>query len=207
MVNYILVITIGYLAGCFQSSYFITKIFKNTDIRTIGNGNAGASNTVIALGWKYGVAVALLDIGKAIISIIIIKMFLNTAIVQAQVPYYLYLNGLFVILGHNYPFFMGFRGGKGTASLIGMISAIDYRIAIAGILAILFVTLATQYIALGTMALVLILVILTFYFDYSMGCIAIAIVVALLSIYKHRMNMYNIFHHKEVKLSDTLGKR
>ncbi|NLL71871.1 MAG: glycerol-3-phosphate acyltransferase [Epulopiscium sp.] len=207
MLTYVLVSIVGYLAGCFQSSYILGKTFKKADIRTLGNGNAGASNTVISFGWKYGAVVALLDIGKAIISIIAIKIFLESTMAHEQLNNLLYLNGLFVILGHNYPFYMKFRGGKGTASLIGMLSAIDYRIAIVGILGIVIVTVATGYIALGTMALVFLVVVTTFYFNYSMGCVMIAIVIALLSLYKHRVNIYRILRHQETRLSDTIKKK
>lgn len=207
MENYVIVTALGYLFGCFQASYILGKLFKKVDIRTLGNGNAGASNTVVSLGWKYGVAVGLLDIGKAVLSIIVIRFLLKNILPQINTPFFLYLNGLSVILGHNYPFYMGFRGGKGTASLIGMLSAVDYRIAIIGVIAIVAITLATDYIALGTISLVIIFVISTFYLGYSKGCIIIAIILAVLSIYNHRKNIINIIQKKEIGLRSTMKKK
>ncbi|WIV12365.1 glycerol-3-phosphate acyltransferase [Proteiniborus sp. MB09-C3] len=207
MENYVIVTMLGYLFGCFQASYILGKLFKKVDIRTLGNGNAGASNTVVALGWKYGVAVGLLDIGKAILSIIVVRLLLKNILPQGQTPFFLYLNGLSVILGHNYPFYMGFRGGKGTASLIGMLSAVDYRIAALGIAAILAITIATDYIALGTISLVILFVASTFYFGYSKGCIIIAIILAALSIYNHRANIINIIQKRETGLRSTMKKK
>lgn len=207
MENYVIITLIGYLFGCFQASYILGKFFKKVDIRTLGNGNTGASNTVVSLGWKYGVAVALLDIGKAILSIVIIKLLLKNILQQGQLPFYLYLNGLSVILGHNYPFYMKFRGGKGTASLIGMLSAVDFRIAILGIIAIVAITIATDFIALGTIGLVLLFIASTIYFGYSKGCIIIAIVLAALSIYNHRSNIINILQRKETGLRSTFKKK
>ncbi len=123
---------------------------QKQDIRTLGVGNAGASNTVTVFGWKMGVVVAILDILKAIISILVIRyLFKNSDIFS------LYLNGTSVILGHNYPFFMKFRGGKGTASTIGMLFGINYKLGILGVLVILSITLLTDFIALGTISLVL----------------------------------------------------
>ncbi len=207
MENYVIVTILGYLLGCFQASYILGKLLKKVDIRTLGNGNAGASNTVVALGWKYGVAVGLLDIGKAILSIVIVRLLLKSILPQGQMPFFLYLNGLSVILGHNYPFYMGFRGGKGTASLIGMLSAVDYRIALIGIVAIVAITIATDYIALGTIGLVTLFVISTFFFGYSKGCIIISIILAALSIYNHRSNIINIIRKKETGLRSTMKKK
>ncbi|WP_352420369.1 glycerol-3-phosphate acyltransferase [Proteiniborus sp.] len=207
MENYVIVTMLGYLFGCFQASYILGKLFKKVDIRTLGNGNAGASNTVVASGWKYGVAVGLLDIGKAVLSIVIVRILLKTILPQEHTPFYLYLNGLSVILGHNYPFYMGFKGGKGTASLIGMLSAVDYRIAILGIVSIVAITIATDYIALGTIGLVLLFVLSTFYLGYSKGCIIIAIILAALSIYNHRTNIVNIIKKKETGLRSTMKKK
>ncbi len=207
MENYVIVTMLGYLFGCFQASYILGRLLKKVDIRTLGNGNAGASNTVVVLGWKYGVAVGLLDIGKAILSVIVIRLLLRNILSPEQTPFFLYLNGLSVILGHNYPFYMGFKGGKGTASLIGMLSAVDYRIALLGIVAIVAITLATDYIALGTISLVILFVASTFYFGYSKGCIIIAIVLAALSIYNHRKNIVNIIQKKEIGLRSTMKKK
>lgn len=207
MENYVIVTMLGYLFGCFQASYILGKLIRKVDIRTLGNGNAGASNTVVALGWKYGVAVGLLDIGKAILSIIVVRLLLKSVLPEGHIPFFLYLNGLSVILGHNYPFYMGFRGGKGTASLIGMLSAVDYRIAILGIIAIVAITIATDYIALGTISLVILFVASTFYFGYSKGCIIIAIILAALSIYNHRENIVNIIQKKEIGLRSTMKKK
>lgn len=207
MQNYVFITLVGYLFGCFQASYILGKLIKKVDIRTLGNGNAGASNTVVTLGWKYGVAVGLLDIGKAILSIIIIRIILKSILPQEHLSFYLYLNGLAVILGHNYPFYMRFRGGKGTASLIGMLSAVDYRIAILGIIAIVAITIATDYIALGTIGLVLLFIASTIYFGYSKGCIIIAIILAAISIYNHRTNIVNILQKKETGLRSTFKKK
>lgn len=207
MENYVIVTLLGYLFGCLQASYILGKLLKKVDIRTLGNGNAGASNTVVVFGWKYGVVVGLLDIGKAILSIIVIKLLLKNILSPEQTPFFLYLNGLSVILGHNYPFYMGFKGGKGTASLIGMLSAIDYRIAILGIAAIVAITLTTDYIALGAISLVVLFVVSTFYFGYSKGCIVIAIILAVLSIYNHRKNIVNIIQKKETGLRSTMKKK
>lgn len=195
---------LGYLFGCFQTSYFIGKIFKKVDIRDFGNGNAGASNTTVALGWKYGILVGLVDILKAVISILIIKYIFKDSIDNKHLMFFMYLNGVFVILGHNFPFFMKFKGGKGTASLVGMLIAIDIRLAVIGILAIVLITIITNYIALGTIGLVTSFTIGTVLFRYNTACLIIALIITLMSIYKHISNIKKIINGTETGLRQTL---
>jgi len=197
MMNYFIVALIGYAFGCLQFSYILGKTLRKVDIRTLGHGNAGASNAVVSLGWKYGIAVALLDILKAIVSIIIIKgLFKNAASIE-QLNFYMYLNGFFVILGHNYPFFMKFKGGKGTASLIGMLIAINIPMSLLGILIIVVVTIVTDYIALGTIALVIYFIIATIYLKFGTGAVIISIAIAMMSIFNHLKNIKRIINKEE----------
>lgn len=200
--RYALIIVLGYVFGCLQWSYILGRIIKKKDIRSLGVGNAGASNAVTVFGWKMGVAVGILDILKAVISIIIIRHILKSNDMLS-----IYLNGTSVILGHNYPFFMGFKGGKGTASTVGMLLAINYKLGLLGILVILLVTIFTDYIALGTMALVAFFVISTFYLGYGPACILLALFIALLSAYKHLPNMKRILSHTEAGLRNTIRSK
>jgi len=204
MQSYILSILIGYLIGCFQSSYILGRLIKKIDIRSVGTGNAGASNAVISLGWKFGALIAILDIGKAILSLFIVRMIFKGDVSQIQLSFLLFLNGLFVIIGHNHPFYMNFRGGKGTASLIGMMLALDWRIAIIGILCIVLITLITDYIALGAIGLVLGLVISTIYFKYGIDSIAVSMIICSMGVYKHIPNIHNILKGTETGLRKTM---
>lgn len=206
MKTIIIVILIGYLIGCFQTSYFISKKFKKIDIRTLGNKNAGASNTTVAFGWKYGLIVAIVDILKTIISVFIIKILFKNTVDSSYMMFLIYLNGLFVIIGHNYPFFLEFKGGKGTASLIGLLFAIDIRFGILGILTMIIVSFATDYVPLGTIALVILFVLGTIFFKFNNYCLYISIFVAVLSIFKHIPNIINIINHRENSLRKALKK-
>ena len=202
MGKYILIILLGYGFGCLQWSYIFTKLFKKQDIRSLGVGNAGASNMVISFGWKAGLVVAILDILKAIISILTIRY-----IFKLSDPSSLYLNGAGVILGHNYPFFMNFKGGKGTASTIGMLFGIDYKLGLLGLLVIVLVAFSTNYIVLGTMALVTFLVLATVLLKLGYLPIIIAILIGLQSLYKHLPNLKKIIDKKEPLLRSALRKK
>ncbi len=200
-------IFLGYIFGCFQSSYFLGKIFKKIDIRTLGNGNAGASNATVSFGWKFGVSVAILDILKTIISTIIIRILFQNSLSEGNLIFLIYLNGLFVILGHNYPFYLNFKGGKGTASLVGLLFAINIKFGLLGILTMLIITIVTDYIPLGTIGLVILFVLGTIYFKFNIYCIFISIFVAILSVYKHIPNIKNIISHQENGLRKALNKK
>lgn len=201
-----IVIIMGYLFGCFQTSYFIGRIFKNVDIRNLGNGNAGASNTTVTLGWKYGILVGIIDILKAVFSILIIKVLFDRQVSNSFLLFLLYLNGFFVILGHDYPFYLDFKGGKGTASLIGMLLIIDIRLGLIGILSIVIVTIVTDYIPIGTIGLLFSFILGTILFKYNVGCTIVAIAIMMLSIYKHIPNIRNIIAGTETGLRKVLNE-
>lgn len=197
---------IGYLFGCLQWSYILSKVFLKVDIRTLGGGNAGASNTVISLGWKWGILVAILDILKAIISVYIIKYLFEISYLEKNI-FLLYLNGLFVILGHDFPFFMKFKGGKGAASLFGMLIGIDYRLGIIGFFVIFLVTVITDYIALGTLCLNLFLLLSTIYLKLGYGPIIISLIITLIAFYLHIPNIKSIVKKEEKGLRGVLRKK
>lgn len=198
--NYVVAILTGYLLGCFQTSFILSKFIKKQDIRNLGNGNAGASNTTVVYGWKFGIIVAVIDILKATLAVSIIRLAFRNNSTTDALYFLLYLNTISVILGHNYPFYMNFKGGKGTASLIGALLALDIRIAIIGILAIVIISLASNYIALGTLSLVLSFTLSTYIFGYGSGCLVIALTITLLSIIKHWINFQNIRKGTEHKV-------
>lgn len=204
--DYIIVILIGYIFGCLQWSYILSMIIKKQDIRSLGGGNAGASNMVVSFGWKIGTLVALLDILKAIISIFIIRYLISISVLENNIIF-IYLNGFFVILGHNYPFYMNFKGGKGTASTFGMLIAIDYRLGIIGFFLVLIVTLVTDFIALGALALVIFLILGTMFLKLGNPSIFIAVLITLLAIYKHIPNIKNILAKKEDRISRQFKKK
>lgn len=206
MKSYLVAIIIGYLFGCLQWSYILSKTFLNVDIRTLGAGNAGASNTVISLGWKWGVVVGILDILKAIFSIFIIKYLFKISFIEEN-SFFLYLNGLFVILGHDFPFFMNFKGGKGAASLLGMLIGLNYKLGILGFFVILIITILADYIALGTLGLNILLVLSAIYLNMGLNSIIISLIILFIGIYLHIPNIQRILNKTEKGLRDVIKKK
>ena len=196
---------IGYLFGCLHGSQLVGKI-KNVDIKNSGVKNAGASNTTIILGWKYGILVALIDIFKATLAILLVLFIITENGITGDWKYLLiYTTVFFVIIGHNYPITMKFSGGKGTASLVGALIAIDWKIALIGIAILLIFTFTTDYLVIGVLCMYLSFLITNFLF-FGIEPTWIVILLSVLSIMKHMENYKRIMRKEETKLSSMIRK-
>lgn len=196
---------IGYLFGCVHGSQLVSKL-KKIDIKNAGVKNSGASNTTIVLGWKYGILVAFIDIFKATLAIMLVLYILNEYGITGEAKNLLiYLTALFVIIGHNYPVTMKFSGGKGTASLVGVLLAIDWKIAVIGIGILLIFTFATDYLVVGVLFMYLSFLITT-YFYFGIEPTMIVVLLSVLSVMKHMENYKRILNNEETKLSSMFRK-
>ncbi len=198
-------IALGYFIGCFQTSYLLIRILKKKDIRDFGFGNAGASNTVASFGWKLGAVVAAIDIIKPIVSSLILDQLVLSQTIEYR-PYLMMLNGLFVILGHNYPFYMNFKGGKGTASLFGIMAVISFPYALVGAAIFVLVALVTDFIAMATLSALIYFVGLVIFKGMDLISIIIAVLIAAQSIYLHIPNFKRIFDGSETRISTKYHK-
>ncbi|QOR34078.1 glycerol-3-phosphate acyltransferase [Clostridium sp. 'deep sea'] len=200
MLNIFLSTLIGYIFGCFQSSYILGKLFKNIDIREHGVNNAGASNTVIVLGWKFGAIVGLLDILKGFLAVFIAKL------LWPDLTIVWFAAGAGAFIGHCYPFFMNFRGGKGTATFIGMTFGISPFIGLICLLSIVITALISDYIFIGTLAILPMFCFLIIFYDYSIFAISITILMISISMYRHRLNFVRLYRGQESHISSFLKK-
>lgn len=197
---YILSIVIGYLFGCLHGSQIVGK-YKKVDIKKNGVKNSGASNTTILLGWKCGAIVALIDIFKATLSILLLLFILHdNDLTDATMIILVYINTLFIVIGHNYPITMKFRGGKGTASLVGAFLAIDWKIAVICIGTLIVIALVTDYLVVGVLLMYIAFVVTTFYF-FGMVPALIASLLFAISLIMHKENYRRVFAKEETELS------
>ena len=191
--GYAVVILISYVLGSSSMAFYLSKL-KSVDVRKNGSGNLGASNTTALLGWGAGILVALHDIGKA---------FLAVVLAQLLLPDHAYIGtvaGVAAVLGHIFPFYLGFRGGKGFASFWGMTLALNWKLAlIVGVLAIV-ITLVTDYIALATTMTVLVVPVYSAFDHQSIIPLLIMLVATLVMIWKHRDNYARILKGEEIGL-------
>lgn len=201
----LIVIVIGYLFGCLHGSQLVGK-YKSINIKKSGTKNSGASNATLILGWRYGLIVALIDIGKAIVSLQFTIYLLQYYGVIAEVAIvYLLVNGLFVIVGHNYPLTMNFNGGKGTASFLGVLLFLNWKLAIISLLMALIFSFISNYFVLGTLSGYLLFNVYIAYL-YGKGPVIISILFTLLFLIKHTENFKRIMNDEEVKLRALFRK-
>lgn len=197
--TYLIVIIIGYLLGCIQSAYIIGRMSK-IDIREHGSKSAGASNAFMTLGWKKGVIVGLIDILKAAIPVFIVtKLFPGNTILAL-------VCGIAVVLGHVFPVFLGFKGGKGTASIVGITLGLNIVMFVIAGLIIIIITIITDYIALGTVAMLVSILAMFAIRNFGLISIILFMSVMALSFYKHWINFKRIKNGTESKLRSVISK-
>lgn len=186
-------ILIGYGCGNFMTAYILGKVFKNIDIRENGTKNVGASNAVVVMGWTYGAATWALDILKTTIAVLIVKN------LYGDIDYAVYA-GFAAILGHIYPVVLNFKGGKGASSIFGAMLAINFKVAIIMAITLTIITIVTDYIALGTIFMYVIVSVYFIWGHFNIVSIAISIISLILIIYKHKDNINRMLKGEEIGL-------
>ncbi len=194
--HYIIIAVIGYLLGCSNLAWFIAK-FKGIDLSAKGSGNPGTSNAVILMGWKTGILVGAHDIGKAILSVLLARLlFPETQFVDE-------VAGVAAVLGHIFPFYLKFKGGKGFASFIGMTIALNWQFAVVIVAVIVLVTIVFDYLVVGTTVTVISLPVYMAFTSSWLGALIVCVATAVI-IYKHRMNYVRIWKRTEIGLRSTI---
>lgn len=202
---FIIAMIIAYLLGSVSFSYLTGQLLKKLDIRDHGSGNAGATNTLRVLGTGPAVAVLILDAAKGIAAVFTGYFFsgaLDPAIAGA-------LAGLASILGHNWPVFFGFRGGKGVATTIGVMATLVFFPAlVSGIIAILSIAI-TRFVSLGSLlfifnTLLFTLAIQLFTETFQGYFLLVLAVIAGLSFWRHRTNIERLMKGTESKLGQKV---
>ena len=204
MLQIISAIFIGYLFGCFQTSYFISKKFGTKDIREMGSGNAGASNVASEMGWKFGILTGVSDVLKAFMPAKLIVLIFPLSDQQVEL---MAIAGVGAVLGHIYPFFMDFRGGKGVACYIGMMLAIDWKIGVAAIIFLIVLTILTDFVSIASILLYMIVPCLAYYSEnYSYRVIACTLIILIIGICKHWVNIQNLLAGNETGFRSVFKK-
>lgn len=193
IIRYGLVLLLSYLIGCSSMALYVSK-YKKVDLQKAGSGNLGASNTMILLGWKPAIIVGLHDIGKAVLAVVLAKLFCpDQLLVQAGA-------GVACVLGHMFPFYLHFKGGKGFASYLGMTFALNWKFALVVMVIVVIVTLISDYIVVGTVTTIVIVPAYMGYATRSLLLAAILCIATAVMLYKHRDNFSRILNGTEVGL-------
>lgn len=204
----ILLLILAYLMGSIPTAVWIGKRFYDIDVREHGSGNAGATNTFRVLGKKAGIPVLLFDVLKGFTAaFILVKLQTKfDANIESQVIAYTHLKlafGLAAVVGHVFPIFAGFRGGKGIASLLGIVLAIHPPAALCSLGVFLLILIITKYVSLGSMLAGLcfpIMVIFVFKPEVEVPALIIfSIVVSVLVVLTHQKNIQRLIRRNENK--------
>lgn len=198
----LLCLGVGYLFGCFSTSYVIGKA-NNIDIRNYGSGNAGTTNALRTLGWKAGVLTFLGDALKAIIPILFVRLFLyQNDNFDQLLPLY---TGLGVVLGHNFPFWLHFKGGKGIAATSGVMLAFDWRLGLAACALFIIVVAITRYVSLGSLLIsVLFPIWMLIMYPGNLHMLIVSLIFTISAFIKHRSNIKRLLSGTESKLGQKV---
>ena len=195
----------GYFCGLLETGYIYGK-FKGIDIRNYGSGNSGTTNALRVLGKKAGLVVFIGDLFKAIIPCVIVRLLTKDSYPDTFLLFVLYI-GLGVVMGHNFPFYLKFKGGKGVAATAGMIIGLMIPWMIL-ILLVLFVAVVavTRYVSLGSLVVAFYLVIntLAWHMDspYFVHMLCVSFVFAFFAFFQHRANIARLLNGTEHKIGE-----
>lgn len=194
----------AYLTGSIPTAVWTGKIFFGTDVRLQGSGNAGATNTFRVLGKKAGTFVLLFDVAKGWAGTSLSLLALGNGWVQEDnLLFWKLIFGLITVLGHVYPVFAGFKGGKGVASLLGMVLCISWQAGLICLACFLILFLIWHYVSLGSMAGGLIfcgLMASGFCGPADGPAIVLSVLMAAMVIYTHRGNIRKLLDGNENKM-------
>lgn len=193
MMTYVIIFLSAYLIGSIPSGLIIGKTFYHTDIRKHGSGNLGGTNTFRVLGVKAGLIVTIADILKGTLAALLPTFFLTNSQMLILIA------GLFAVIGHMFPIFAGFRGGKAVATSAGLLLAYAPLLFLL-LLVVFFISLKlTKYVSLSSMIAALVALIYSF-ITLDWPLIAITAALAFFVIYRHRANIARIKNKTEPKV-------
>ena len=204
MLGYVLAAIIAYCIGSISFSVIFTKKFAGFDVREKGSGNAGSTNVLRSAGKKIALITLLCDILKGVVAIALailigkIAKDLNSAILVQ-------IAALAVVIGHTFPVFFGFKGGKGVATSLGIILLVNWRIGLICLVFALTLMILSRMVSLGSIMTAILFPIMTIFITDSYivegNYILFGFLLGLFVIYNHRTNLKRIFAGEENKLS------
>ncbi|CAG5084447.1 glycerol-3-phosphate 1-O-acyltransferase PlsY [Parvicella tangerina] len=200
--NNILAIILAYLIGSIPSAIWVSKWFFGIDVRDYGSKNAGATNTFRVIGKKAGFPVLFFDILKGWASVTFLSMLSSYELGSNQHINLQLAVGLAAVFGHVYPIYERFKGGKGVATLLGIVLAINFPAAGVSFILFLLTYIISQYVSLGAITAAFFFPFITVYVfkATSPTLIYFSVVISFLVIFTHRKNIERLLKKKENKM-------
>lgn len=191
-------ILLAYLVGAIPFSLILGKVLKKTDLRQYGSGNVGSTNAARVLGYKIGILTLILDVSKGLIPTYLASLYSNNLAI---------LIGLFCILGHVYPVYLNFKGGKAVATSLGVFIILAPIGVLLALLVFILIAVITNYIALASMSAAISITIAVYLLNYSINTFYLSLFIALLIVYRHKSNILNLINHKEDKFFKKVNRK
>lgn len=204
MATYIIVSIIAYLLGSISFSVIISKKMAGFDVREKGSGNAGATNVLRSVGKKAAILTLICDCLKGVLAILI-AFAAGKIMENLDASLLVQLAGIFVILGHTFPVFFKFKGGKGVATSLGVLLMVNWQIGLICLVFALILMALTRFVSLGSIAAAILFPVLTVFIHtnylVSGNYVIFAIILAVFVVFNHRENVKRLLEGKENKLS------
>lgn len=197
---YVLVGLVGYLLGSINFAIIICKRIAGIDIREKGSNNAGTTNVLRTVGKKAAAMTLICDILKGVVAVLL-AMLAAKIWDGTDVETLKYLAALMAIIGHTFPIYYGFRGGKGVATSLGAMLVVNPQIGLICLVFALIIIIATRWVSLGSILAATLFPILTVFMVDSFGAKVVSILMALLVIFNHRANLKRLREGTENKIS------
>ncbi len=212
---YLIMLAVPYLLGGINTSIIVTKLRTGKDIRTMGSGNAGLTNTLRTQGKSVAGVVLLGDVAKAVLAVWAVRLSflwiggIDTTVLENNMNWVGYMAVFMTVVGHVFPVYYGFRGGKGVLAAISAIFTLDWRSACVLLGVFLILVAITRYVSLGSCVASSLFGFTSLGFDYFMDgdpagiiCCMIGFFTAALIVFMHRGNIRRLITHTEKKLGE-----
>lgn len=209
MVTYIIIAIIAYLIGSVNFGVIISKKMAGFDVREKGSGNAGSTNVLRTVGKKAAAITLVCDILKGVVSVLI-AVIVGKIVKDINPAILVELAAFFVIVGHTFPVFFKFKGGKGVATSLGIVMLINWKIGLICLVFALAIMALTKMVSFGSISTAVLFAVLvlfandfrdSFIVEFDLSFIVFAIALAALVIFNHRSNLKRIMSGTENKLS------
>ena len=209
MTSIIIVAIISYLIGSIMFSVIFTKKIAGFDVRTKGSGNAGSTNVLRTAGKKVAIITLICDILKGVVAVLIGYIVGKLTKASVETSQMLILTaGVMVVLGHTFPIFFKFKGGKGVATSLGVLLMINWKIGLICLVFALLIMAVSRMVSLGSISAAILFPVLCIFINENyliksnhFGYILFGIILCLLVVFNHRSNLKRIINGKENKLS------
>lgn len=197
---YVLVALVAYLIGSINFAIIFSKKFAGFDVREKGSKNAGTTNVLRTVGKKAAVLTLICDILKGVVSVLL-AMLAAYIWKETDAEVLKYLAGLFAIIGHTWPVYYGFKGGKGVATSLGVLLMVNAQIGVICLVFALIIMIATRWVSLGSILAAILFPILTVFMTDNFWAKVISILIGLLVVFNHRSNIKRLKQGTENKWS------